>query len=172
MKLCYEFDCTVVDVQMCIEDLFDKLAICMCPYIWNWSMSHTCRRSPYCTGKGVNHNRMTDSNWVSSSGGFTWSADPQRASYHFTTHTLWWRGQSLLCWGRKYYWQEIMRAMAEIGTEKSDLSHNCHFRHCTVQFLPHRQCYLENRGVVNVFKQPYNVHKVLHTVHVYTRRPP
>ena len=79
--------------------------------------------------------------------------------------------QSLLCWGSKYYWQEIMRAMAEIDTEKSDLSHNCHFRHCTVQFLTHRQCYLENRGVVNVFKQPYNVHKVLHTVHVYTRRP-
>ena len=108
MKLCYEFDCTVVDVQMCIEDLFDKLAICMCPYIWNWSMSPTCRRSPYCTGKGVNHNRMTDSNWVSSSGGFTWSGDPRRASYHFTTqaHTCRYDGKEssllqIFCWRSK-----------------------------------------------------------------------
>ena len=126
MKLCYEFDCTVVDVQMCIEDLFDKLAICMCPYIWNWSMSHTCRRSPYCTGKGVNHNRMTDSNWVSSSGGFTWSGDPRRASYHFTTqtHTSCYDGKesSLL---QIFCWRSKSTIFANIGwSQDSKEKHN------------------------------------------------
>ena len=48
--------------------------------------------------KGENHNRMTDSNWVSSSEGFTWSPDPQRASYHFTTHTVMTR--TIACFAR------------------------------------------------------------------------
>ena len=60
--------------------------------MWNWILhtmvvSHSVRVTQ--VRVGGDHSRMTDSTWVSSSEGLTWSFHPHRVSYPLTTHTHW-----------------------------------------------------------------------------------